>query len=152
MCSGLRVHHIRVTPGKSLKYITLSGERLGIWGLGRGMGAYNARSENLETTWKGLKENRAVVEVDSFEEKGALYHSKLVKTQLAAIFDDIGDIVILTRPATGGVELVHPRMPVILPDGGKEWLGEGALPWEVPVEPAKLSPEAKRFDWLKFIK
>jgi hypothetical protein len=43
-------------------------------------------------------------------------------------------------------------MPVILPDGGRDWLEQGALPWQVPVERAKLSAESKKLDWLQSIK
>lgn len=117
MCGGLQINKRDVRPGQSIKYRTLSGERMGIWGLGGGHGAYNARSENITTTWNNLITNKAVVQVDSFDEKGVSFRRKDDKPLfLAAVHDVCGDLVIITKPAYGGVEKIHHRMPLVLND------------------------------------
>lgn len=125
MCGGLRIHHVKVKPGASIKYKTLAGERTGIWGLGEGLGAYNARIENLNTTWANMSGSRAILTVDSFEEGGATFRA-VTGTHLAGIFDVSGDFVLLTRPAQGGVKLYHHRMPVLIGDDNT-WLENGDL-------------------------
>lgn len=132
MCGGVKVHNIKVRPGESLKYRTVSGERTGAWGLGAGRGAYNARVENLDTTWKKEKGNRGVLEVDSISESGVEFRSvDRKKVPLAVVYDDWGDFAMITQAAYGTVAAVHHRMPVPLlnPDG---WLeGEDPVTMDV---------------------
>lgn len=140
MCGGLRIHRVNVRPGVSIKYTTLSGERAGTWGLGGGFGAYNARVENLDKTWKTMKDNRAVLEVDSFEEKGAYFKVRgEEKVYLAAIYDISGDIVLITQPAAGGVEKLHHRMPTCLRNT-ELWLQDGTLYSDISLELAEGQP------------
>lgn len=128
MCGGISINRVRVTPGKSVKYKTFSGERTGIWGLGMGYGAYNARVENLDTTWKKERDNRGVLEVGSFEEKGIHFTNAEHKMKLATVYDIYGDFAIITCPAGGAVKGIHSRMPVAIEDE-KSWLEAGELVW-----------------------
>ncbi len=126
MCSTITVQKVKVRPGQSLKYQTLTGRQIGTWGLGRGLGAYNARIEKLPSTWKGIQHNRALVEVNNFEESGIPFH-KEGSMKLAAVYDLAGDFVIITQRAMSGVEEAHHRMPVIIEDE-TAWLKEGIIP------------------------
>lgn len=153
MCGGIRQHKVIVRPGQSVKYRTLAGERTGVWGLGNGTGAYNARSENLLSKWGSIKDNRAVVPVDSFEERGVDFRrrdpSLTTQTYLAAIYNDMGELVILTEPARDGIEQVHHRQPVVLRDPGS-WLVDGTTS-TVRVssfERVPVSAEERRRTWL----
>lgn len=151
MCGGLRVHHVKVKPGASIKYKTLAGERTGIWGLGEGLGAYNARMENLNTTWANMSGSRGILTVDSFEENGGTFRVKGEPTLLAGIFDISGDFVLLTRPARDGVEKFHHRMPVII-QHEKQWLEDGQLPGDTgrtEVELISVLREDPRRRWLQ---
>jgi len=135
MCGGITINRVRVRPGDRTKYTTTEGPREGIWGLGAGNGAYNARVENLNTTWKKEKANRAFIKVDSFDEKGSTFRYPSEKgTLLAAMYDSEGDFVIITQDAIGEVKEVHHRMPILLTtlDELGAWLQEGELPRNNP--------------------
>lgn len=149
MCGGLRINRVQVRPGSSIRYRTIIGEKTGVWGLGHGSGAYNARVENLSTTWKKIQVNRAVVHVDSFEEKGIDFKVGYGTTILAAIFNDIGEIVILTCPSKGSVKAIHHRMPLILADE-TNWLnGDAAILGMCSVYRAVKPPVDKRRAFLQ---
>lgn len=127
MCSGIIQNKVTVRPGKSLKYRTVEGVKRGVFGLGGGNGSYNARVENLDRTWGKLKGNRAVVEVDYFMEQGVAFRKvDGDKLHLAAIYDDFGDLALLTQPSTGEVKQIHARMPVFIIND-ERWMEQGAL-------------------------
>lgn len=138
MCNQITIHQVRIRPGNRTKYTTEKGRREGIWGLGNGWGAYNARMENLDSVWKEIKDNRAIITVDSFSEKGNEFRQKGGDTYLAALYDLEGDFVILTQDSIGDVKQVHPRMPILI-ENMAEYLQTGVLFRNVP----------EQLEWLK---
>lgn len=151
MCGGLTIDKRRVQPGASIKYKTLAGDKIGIWGINRATGAYNARIENLETTWKKEFANRGVIDIEAFKE-GAFDISLEEGTGdmgIAILYNEAGEFVVLTQPASEELRRVHHRMPVlVLRD--KDWLEDGKLDfahWEFKLTPAPI-PERKDVSWM----
>lgn len=127
MCGGLRIHRVTIRPGMPIKYRTLAGPKTGIWGVANG--AYNARSENLATTWAQLRERRGVIEVDTFNEKGVEFKALGGTLHLPVLYDFSDDIVLITCNSVGEVKQVHHRMPIPLTSEQETvWLQEGSLP------------------------
>lgn len=147
MCGQIVIRRVKVRPGKSLKYRTLAGEKTGVWGLGEGKGAYNARVENLDKTWPEMKGNRAVLVVDGFDESGVRFKADAGETKLAAIYDASGEFVILTCPSANGVEKVHRRMPIVIEDE-QAWLEEGKVTQHPGLVITQPSAAENRRNWL----
>lgn len=124
MCTNLKFRNVHVTPGMVIAYKTLTTMKQGKFGLAGGM-TPNVRADKLYTYWAPLFANRAVIEVDSFVEKG-INLGRDTPIKIACIFDPGGDIAVITRESTGVVAKVHHRMPFIIEDEDK-WLRQGEL-------------------------
>ena len=91
------------------------------WGFGVGFGdgrVINARAETHLTKPLFAGAQPAVVAAQDFEEHGAVFAradgKRLALAALVRPGPDGPELVLLTRPATGVVAAVHPRMPAIL--------------------------------------
>lgn len=110
MCGRIRRMNKTISPGKKIHVMVGNEIHSMIWGFNKG-GIYNARSENIDTTWAKYKENRCTVEVNSFTEKGAEFVGKV---RLAGIYNEKHEFALLTMPANEIVKKYHHRMPVIV--------------------------------------
>lgn len=126
MCTRLKVAKAYITPGMTIQYRILSGIKSGKFGIAGG--SYpNARREGLGTTWRHYyMTNRAILEIDSFIEKGTTFGKKDKPTKLACIYDLTGDLAIITTDSIPEVAKVHHRMPCIIEDE-YAWLNDGVL-------------------------
>lgn len=114
-----------VQPGMVVQYRTLNAIKSGKFGLGGGQFP-NARQDKLLTTWAGFFANRAVLQVESFSERGVTFGKPGKLTKIAAIHDINGDVAIITTNSMSVVAAVHGRMPAIIEDE-KAWLERGEL-------------------------
>lgn len=126
MCGKLRIQKSILRPGMVARFITLAGQKIGRWGFSGGM-TYNVRSEKLETYWLPLLQNRGVIEVDSFFDKGIEFNKRgSPVVRIPILYDNNQDFSVITKDAVGDVKTVHPRMPVVIEDT-EAWLKEGKL-------------------------
>lgn len=127
MCTRLKLNRGIITPGMIIQYELLTASKQGKFGLYGGK-IPNVRDDRLKSTWGSLyHNNRAIITVESFEEKGHSFVSPTGHLVLAAVYDLNGDIAIVTRDATPLVAQVHNRMPMILPGDFQDmWLRHGA--------------------------
>ena len=122
MCYTIRHNSRLLTPGQKISIVTINDKlelvkRDMTWGmkLFPGQLTYNARSENFNTTWQHLSNNRAILEVEGFKEGTALFEDILnSKLKLACIYSQQGKFTILTMPSNDKVIAYHHRMPVIV--------------------------------------
>lgn len=125
MCTKLKVAAMYVTPGMVLQYRTLSAIKQGRFGIGGGA-IPNARQDKLSSTWSRLFKNRAIIEVEGFNERGTIFGKADKPTKLACIFDELGDLAIITTNSIPVVARLHHRMPCIIEDE-VAWLEKGEL-------------------------
>lgn len=125
MCTRLKVARSYITPGMTIQYRILSGIKSGKFGMMGGMRP-NARKESLSSVWGGLLEHRAILEVDSFVERGVDFGKHEKPTKLACIFDFTGDLAIITTNSIPEVARVHNRMPCVVEDE-EAWLRDGVI-------------------------
>lgn len=125
MCTKLKVATMYITPGMVIQYKTLSAIKQGRFGLTGGQFP-NVREDRLGTIWAGYFGNRAVIEVEGFREKGIGFGKDNKPTKIACLFDNVGDVAVITTDAVGEVSKIHHRMPCIIEDE-MAWLKEGIL-------------------------
>jgi putative SOS response-associated peptidase YedK len=113
MCGGIKKGPVLYRPSSVLPIRLKLGSTSMQWGTKFG-DYYNARSENLLSTWNSIKDNRCILEVDSFIEKDELFMSNRNEPlKLAGIFGT-KYFMLLTQPANLIVYKFHHRMPVIV--------------------------------------
>lgn len=125
MCTKLKIAQSYITPGMTIQYRILSGVKSGKFGMMGGT-HLNARKENLSSVWEVLLSHRAILEVDSFVERGVNFGKHKKPTKLACIFDFAGDLAIITTDSISEVAKVHNRMPCVVEDE-EAWLRDGVL-------------------------
>lgn len=126
MCTRLKLNRGIVTPGMLLQYQLLTASKQGKFGMYGGK-IPNVRDDKLNTTWRNLYENnRAIVTVEAFVEKGQSFVSPSGLLQLAALYDPQGDIAIVTRDASALVIPYHHRMPMVIVGDPEPWLRFGS--------------------------
>jgi putative SOS response-associated peptidase YedK len=130
MCGRINIDKKIYYPGQRFYYNTHKGVVVGTWGIGQ---AYNARIENIATTWNKIQDNRGLLSVNGFYEKEEFVQPfyechKLSsnKLLLATLYDDDNNFVIITRPAQSSMMKIHHRMPLLIDDGDK-WLEHGIM-------------------------
>lgn len=131
MCTKLKVAAMYVTPGMVIQYKTLSAIKSGKFGFTGGM-TPNVREDKLKTTWAGYFNNRAVIDVEGFKEKGLGFGNPIGMSKVACLFDVNGDLAIVTTDSSAEVAKVHHRMPCIIADE-QAWLAEGKIVHAAPI-------------------
>lgn len=126
MCGRVKINKNIAVPGQTFSIITSAGSKSLMWGSYYGE-YYNARIENLHTTWKYLSGHRCFLEVDEFIEKDGVFRLKDRVVRLGGIYGPYS-FVLLTKPANFLVKPFHLRMPVIVNDVEDRFL-EGKLPF-----------------------
>lgn len=129
---GNRIYH----PGVKAPVITKTGQRELVFGY---LDTINARSENLDTKWPVIKDNRALLPIDAFYEHGKRFDKGGQEFYLGAIFQPkLGCFYVLTCPASSVVAQVHNRMPVIVKKGEEDAFLDSKLPLQ-PDEDLNIS-------------
>lgn len=122
MCGRARQFATELHSGMKVQFVNkdniLTEGRWGIGTLYNQAATYNARLENLNGTWKNYIGNRGIVQLDGFYEgKNSFFclpnHTPL---NVAVIYDNRDEFLIITQPAQLPVKLVHLRQPLILED------------------------------------
>lgn len=127
MCTRLKLNRGIITPGMVIQYQLLTASKQGKFGLYNGR-VPNVRDDRLTTIWRNLYENnRAIVAVDAFEERGKSFVSPNGILHLAAVCDPEGNIAVVTRDSTPIVAQFHHRMPMIIPGDPEMWLKKGTI-------------------------
>jgi len=121
MCGRVKISGLTTEPGQNAVIKTSKGYEIKTWRL---EGMYNARSENLKSTWKEYE--RSSLAVDGFYEHTALIKRKDNKQlYLACINSNLGFMVV-TRNAVGNIKKVHHRMAVAVEDPDL-WIHTGMI-------------------------
>jgi putative SOS response-associated peptidase YedK len=125
-----------------MAFMTKLGKAGGSWGISNGT-QVNARMESLETSWKGIQQNRGILSVDSFWEKGKEFvHVDKKDFNVCLIYNAYMEFAVITAPANGLVKQYHDRMPLILSD-------EQATKWLNGERSAKLEQLPERMFMLR---
>jgi putative SOS response-associated peptidase YedK len=132
MCGRAMYHKQQVRPGSYMNYTVLGNKVIaGKWGMfqGKGIPQSNVRVESLRTTWVQYIEQRGVLELDGFFEKGFYFHAQAGSLlKLPIIFDENYDFSLITKDAKGLVRDVHIRQPILLDDERENsWLEHGKI-------------------------
>lgn len=134
MCTKLKVAAMYVTPGMVIQYKTLSAIKSGKFGFTGGM-TPNVRDDKLVTTWAGYFNNRAVIDVEGFREKGLGFGNPIGVLKVACLFDVNGDLAVVTTDSfkhSPEVAKYHGRMPCIIADE-QAWLEKGKIVHAAPI-------------------
>lgn len=117
-----------MTPGQIQAFMTKLGKASGIWGFNNGT-QYNARLESLDTTWGKYKDNKGILTVDSFWERGKQFVRRDGKLlQIGIIYNDKPEFAVVTMNANDVVKPFHHRMPVVLTeDSARDWMNGDIL-------------------------
>lgn len=119
MCSRIRMGPNILSQGAILSII-MAGQKTATmqWGLKYGLdGLVNLRSEKLHTTWNYISQNRCVLPVTGFIEKGKEFSIPGQPLLLGGLFStDRTTFGLLTKEAEGVIKEVHHREPVIVND------------------------------------
>lgn len=100
-----------ITPGDIVP-IYIRGNHYNLtWGINEGH-IYNARVENLNTTWHSLNKYRGILELDSFFENNMEF-TGLLKVG-CIIRPTTCEFAVITQPSNKQVLLYHNRMPYIV--------------------------------------
>jgi putative SOS response-associated peptidase YedK len=127
MCGTLKSSGIIMKPGDMMPFWAQRGMmQFAQWGIEQ---AYNARLENLYSTWEPIAQYRCFVKAQWFMDGGEAF--KCVgqeHTALAALHNMQGGLVVLTCPAVEPILSRHLRMPLVLPNDSDidRWLEQGA--------------------------
>lgn len=129
MCSTFKVGNRSFSPGNHIIINTLNGYNTKMWSVGR---TYNARVENMRTTWEIFKPVYA--EISSFFEGRALFDlSNTTMFPIACLMTPLNwshsqqGILVITKPSKGTIiEPFHLRMPVLLKNP-EEFMSRGYI-------------------------
>lgn len=123
MCGSIGIK--RKGPNSVFAFKTANYTQYGLWGFNKGE-VYNARSESLDTVWKGSQYKHGVLYIESFWEKGNQFKRKNRGLfAIAVIYNKKNEFAIVTAPANELVKVYHHRMPLLLRDDQvEEWLSK----------------------------
>lgn len=119
MCGRLNIRGRVYYPGSTFDHQSINGMIRGSWSIGQ---AYNARIENIDKTWRWIQNNRGVIQVNGFYESGKYIH--MINMNLATLYNDDHNFVIITRPSQSSISNIHHRMPLII-ENIDDWIRRG---------------------------